>query len=285
MNNFYLPKFKIHPVFWFVLAAGLITGHFWDIVIVFFIVFIHECGHAAAAMIVGWRVTAIELLPFGGVAKVEDHANRPLKEELFVTIAGPLQHLWLPAVSYLLAPTEFWSYSHHHLFLTYNTMILLFNLLPVWPLDGGKLLYILLMRRLPFKKAYHYSLIISLIILVLLTVFLLIFYPFLLSYFVVASFLGLSIYKEWRQRQYVFMRFLLSRWREYQDKSKYYKPLIVPPNMPIINILDLFYRGMDHQIIIRNHNKQRVINEGDLLNLYFSGHYARHRIGELFKLC
>ncbi|MFC0611178.1 site-2 protease family protein [Scopulibacillus daqui] len=283
----YLPKFKIHPVFWFVLAAGLVTGHFWEVVIVFVIVFIHECGHAVAAMLAGWQITAIELLPFGGVAKVENHANRPLKEELFVTIAGPIQHLWLPFASRMLASANFWSDAHHHLFITYNLMILLFNLLPVWPLDGGKLLYILLMKRFPFKKAYYYSLIISLILLLILTISLLCLYPFALSYMVVASFIGVSIYKEWRQRRYVFMRFLLSRWREeYQsDYSRRNKPIIVSSHMSISSILDLFYKGFNHRIIIRNKNKQRVIDEGELLNLYFSGNYARRRIGEFFEVC
>ena len=42
-----------------------------------------------------WRIPRIMLLPFGGMAEVDEHGNRPLKEEAFVILAGPIQHLWL----------------------------------------------------------------------------------------------------------------------------------------------------------------------------------------------
>ncbi|WKB36839.1 M50 family metallopeptidase [Terrilactibacillus sp. S3-3] len=98
MISFLFAKIKIHPVFWFVMAAGAITGHFWEIAIAFFIVLVHECGHGFAAYKFGWHIEQIQLLPFGGVAKVEHASDRPMREEWLVILAGPLQHLWLPLV-------------------------------------------------------------------------------------------------------------------------------------------------------------------------------------------
>ncbi|MCI4139798.1 stage IV sporulation protein FB, partial [Bacillus vallismortis] len=80
------------------------------------------------------------LLPFGGTVEVEEHGNRPLKEEFAVIIAGPLQHIWLQLAAWTLAEC---SVIHQHtfeLFTFYNLSILFVKLLPIWPLDGGKLL-------------------------------------------------------------------------------------------------------------------------------------------------
>ena len=48
-----------------------------------------------------WRIKRIFLLPFGGTVEVEEHGNRPLKEEFAVILAGPLQHVWLQAAAWL----------------------------------------------------------------------------------------------------------------------------------------------------------------------------------------
>ncbi len=75
--------------------------------------------------------------PFGGVMETDDFYNRPSKEEFWVVIAGPLQHIWIYIVLLVMD-----GYHVEHVFLDQlwivNTVILLFNLLPVLPLDGGK---------------------------------------------------------------------------------------------------------------------------------------------------
>ena len=57
------------------MLASLATGHFIELITLFAIVFIHECGHAAAAALLGCRVLSIQMLPFGGVAVIEDGAG------------------------------------------------------------------------------------------------------------------------------------------------------------------------------------------------------------------
>ncbi|TCP32243.1 stage IV sporulation protein FB [Scopulibacillus darangshiensis] len=279
-GRFSLLKIKIHPVFWFVVAAGLITGHFWEVASVFFIVFIHECGHAIAALLLGWRVREIQLLPFGGVAKVDDHGNRPMHEDLIVTLAGPVQHLWLPLLSYLFLLTDYWDQTNHQIFITYNFMILLFNSLPIWPLDGGKLMFLLLLKAFPFKRAYDITLILSCFILIILSIYVGVATPFTLNYFVVGSFICFSIIKEWKERRYVFMRFLLSRWR---DPVPFHSttPIVVTAKMPVATVLGLFKKGSLHPVIIEE--TRRHIEEKDILNAFFSGKCFDKPIGECFK--
>lgn len=272
-------KFKIHPVFWFVVAAGLLTGHFWEVVTVFFIVLVHECGHAFAALYLGWRVTEVQLLPFGGVAKVDENGSRPIWEELVVTVSGPIQHLWLPFLSHALLFTDYWNQSNHQLFLTYNFMILLFNLLPIWPLDGGKLIFLFLMKIFPFRRAYAMILILSFLFLIILTLFITLSFPFNLNYFIVGSFIGLSIFKEWKGRRFVFMRFLLSRWRDSKPYAST-RLIVVAPDMPVVSILDLFHKGMNHSITIKGRSQR--ISEKELLAAYFKGNCLGRSIGECF---
>ena len=58
-----------------------------------------------------------------------------------MTISGPLQHLWMFGAAFLLMKINVLSLETYEQFMFQCTVILLFNLLPIWPLDGGKLLF------------------------------------------------------------------------------------------------------------------------------------------------
>lgn len=59
------------------LLISVLTGYFIETVTLFGIVFIHEMGHVVAAKSFGWRVKEVQLLPFGGVAVVEEPGAYP----------------------------------------------------------------------------------------------------------------------------------------------------------------------------------------------------------------
>lgn len=131
----------------------------WDIaqfLMLFVIVLLHEFGHAFAARQVGGKADRILLWPFGGIAFVET-PPRP-GAYLWGIAAGPLVNVALFPVFYFLAsgycdPLErqsFWIFFHgagveplgqflYSVFLL-NTVMLIFNLLPVYPMDGGQIL-------------------------------------------------------------------------------------------------------------------------------------------------
>lgn len=128
---------------------------FKEIIMLFFIVLVHELGHSYMAYRFRWRIKRITLLPFGGMAETEEYGNRPVREEFLVTINGPIQHLWLIGASFLLLKTPYWTQGDHEIFLFHNMAILLFNLLPILPLDGGRLMFSAYSYFFPFHKAYH----------------------------------------------------------------------------------------------------------------------------------
>jgi stage IV sporulation protein FB len=265
-----LTDIHIHPLLWLVFGIGIITAHFQQLIMLFLIVFIHELGHAAAASFFSWRIKQIMLLPFGGVAVVEEHGNRPFREELIVIVSGPLTHLVLMALSYVLLTFSIISTELHQQFILQNIMILGFNLLPIWPLDGGKLLFLMFSRRLPFLQAYETMLYASGVILAGLFLLSAFFYFHQLHLWLVFGFLAFSIYTEWRHRQYVYLRFLLDRYYSKERNISQLKPLSAAIGDPIQHVLERFQRGCKHVIIVRNKDNEQIqLDENELLHAYF----------------
>jgi stage IV sporulation protein FB len=249
---------------------------------VFLIVICHEMGHACMALFFRWRIKKIELLPFGGVVELDEHGNRPLKEEFFVIIAGPLQHIWISGLAFLMYETGTISAHNFELFMYHNLVILLFNLLPIWPLDGGKLLFLLFSIKLSFARAHRLTILASSMILVILAVLTLIMEPYQLNIWIIFSFLVFSLYTEWKQCSYVYIRFLLERYYGKHQNILKLKPLIVKEADPLIEVLSKFCRGYKHPIIIQEENNKRYeLDENELLHAYFSKKLTTSSIKDL----
>ncbi|WP_241657884.1 M50 family metallopeptidase [Anaerobacillus alkaliphilus] len=278
-----LKKIKINPLFWFVIGIGIITGYFKEVIMVFTIVFIHEMGHSVVAHFFKWRIRKIELLPFGGVAEVEEYGNRPLKQEFWVIIAGPLQHIWLIGLSYILLPFEFWTVHDHHMFLTHNIMILLFNLVPIWPLDGGKLMYLLFSTKLSFQKSLDTTLRCSLVLLFIFAGITLYLFPFHLNLWIVLVFLLFSHYFEWKQKSYAYMRFLMERYYKPEEPFVTTVPIIVPAQLSVQDVLKQFRRGVKHKVVIKDFSvaPKVTIYEKVILTAFFEKKQASRPIGLL----
>jgi Zn-dependent protease len=110
-------------------------------------VLIHEFGHALTALRFGIRTRAIVLFLFGGVAQIAEEPSTP-RVEFFVAAAGPVTSLALAAVLYVVSP----ALGDHPLgavvqyLARVNLLLALFNLVPGFPLDGGRVLRALLWR-------------------------------------------------------------------------------------------------------------------------------------------
>lgn len=102
-------------------------------------VLLHELGHALTALRFGVGISSITMYPIGGVARL---MSRPTpREELWITIAGPAVNLVLAVVAYTVLDVvseEVRSFLSQ--FAAINIGLLLFNMLPAFPMDGGRLL-------------------------------------------------------------------------------------------------------------------------------------------------
>lgn len=114
---------------------------------------VHETAHLAAAKLCGVAIQEIRILPFGGSARMENPYRLPLREILPVAAAGPAANLLL---ALCLAALVFWGLlnaASARQWIQPNLVLCLFNLLPVLPLDGGRILFCLLCRPLGEKRA------------------------------------------------------------------------------------------------------------------------------------
>ena len=124
------------------------------IIVVFLFVLLHEISHCVVAIKYGGKVKSIILFPFGGVAQMERIPTIPLSE-LKMAIAGPATNFAIAGILYLLfhpfigiGKNNFISY----LFII-NLTLGTFNLLPAFPMDGGRILRAIL----AIRKGYYFS--------------------------------------------------------------------------------------------------------------------------------
>ncbi|MFD2705158.1 M50 family metallopeptidase [Salibacterium lacus] len=204
----------IHPLFWVMAGTAVLTGYFYDILLLFTIILLHELGHAAAALHYQWRIRRISLLPFGGMMETDEYGTRPLREEAVVALSGPLVHLPLALLSYSLQGAAFWGSADHALFMHYNISILCFNMLPVHPLDGGRLLFCLYAGRIPFYQAQRKTMMTSGAVLGSCIVLTALYIPMHLQAWLIGSFFVMVHIKEWKQLPYRFYRFLIRKTEE-----------------------------------------------------------------------
>ena len=109
----------------------VITGMFKELIIFMFIVVVHECGHILVGLLLKQKIEKIILLPFGGITIFNMKLNISSYKELLIAISGPIFQIF----GYILLN----KYIRDNIYLYYNLIILMFNLIPIYPLDGSKI--------------------------------------------------------------------------------------------------------------------------------------------------
>ena len=184
---------QIHFTFFLILIWGALNfggsnGPLYGLLVtvaLFTMVLLHELGHSVAAMAYGIGVRDITLLPIGGVARLEQMPEKPL-QEFVVAMAGPAVNIILAII---LAPVVFGlAPAGSGLFvltmrsgagllglltflLTANVSLALFNLLPAFPMDGGRIFRAFLGLFLDFERATSLAIIVGRVVAVGLGIF------------------------------------------------------------------------------------------------------------------
>lgn len=157
------------------------------------------------AIIFKYKIIKINIYPFGGYTIFETSINNPFIKEFMVFIGGILfQTIFFLTIKFFLDNSSYTFKIIEH----YNISILLFNLLPIIPLDGSKVINILLNKIFPFKLSHLISIYISyisILIIILNSVN-------NFSYLIMVIILLFILIKEHKKHQYLFNMFLIERY-------------------------------------------------------------------------
>ena len=140
------------------LASALLVAFFTCVVL-------HELGHSFTAMHYGIGVRRILLMPIGGMAEMDDIPRQPSREFL-ITLAGPAVNFAIAAVLWVVLyfahvpenidPNYSWPAFTSEL-LVWNIWMGIFNLLPAFPMDGGRILRAILATRMRYLRATFWA--------------------------------------------------------------------------------------------------------------------------------
>ena len=174
---------KIDLKIFLFLFLFLLTSQIEIYIILMLFAIIHEIGHLVAGLILKFKTKKISFTPVGlsisfNVNPEEYNCNekniRPLNiKKAIIAISGPLTNLSIATIAIILAKynLNFANLYIYQLVIYSNFLIAIFNLIPIYPMDGGRFLKEILKIAVGNKKAYKITYIVSKTILIILTVF------------------------------------------------------------------------------------------------------------------
>ena len=247
-----MKKIELSYSFIFIAFSFIITGHFIHFIIFFSIIFIHELGHIFIAKLFNVKINKIIFYPYGGITKLDYLININLYKELLISFGGFIFQLIYSFIVYYLYKVGFIREYVYLLFYKYTCSIFIFNMLPIIPLDGFKILNTIINYIFNYNLSNYISVVISFISIIL---FLYLNNNFDYSFILILSILFKNIYEYLFNIKYLYNRFLLERYLydiKYKDKK-------------IINNKNNFYRNKNHYIKYNNSYKK----EKDYLKMIF----------------
>lgn len=137
-------ELKFHPMLALYGLYAAASGHGIYFLLSLISVALHECAHGICSAVLGNPPDCIELTPLGAVMRVEDEHRLSTIRHLIMLLAGPGTTFLLCIMSIYLVKVQWLSADLGRMLLMCNLAILIVNLLPVLPLDGGRLLALIL---------------------------------------------------------------------------------------------------------------------------------------------
>ena len=215
MENFWIMKnifrkIEFHYTF-LIIALGLVlTGHFSNLIVFTSLIIIHEFGHTITALLFKYKIKKIIIYPYGGLTKLETIVNTNINKDLLVVTSGVIIQSLFFLLIYLLYIDGIVREYVYNLYLLYHKSMLIFNLLPIIPLDGFKIVNLILSKYLNFNLTNNISVVISLLGLVIFIFSGL--YEKNYSIIIIIGILMNNIYKFYEQIAFICNRFLLERY-------------------------------------------------------------------------
>lgn len=256
---------KFKPLFLIlVILVALLFGYIEQFFIMLFIVGIHELSHISVAHIFGLKCKSITFTPLGFSAVLEDLEYLTGIKRLCIMFAGPMLNLVLWLICEFIFVDKF------IFFKQANLAIFIFNILPIYPLDGGKICHIILGNSIGVMNANRILMDIGEIITIL--IFILgvvqaIFFPFNISLICLSIYLYKVSKKEYANMTFEFYRTIVLNLSKVSMRKKLeLKSIVIDKSTPMSVVIDML--GWDSFYIVHVAEKNRIlytINEFEII--------------------
>lgn len=256
-------KFVVYPSFIVLLIAAFTFGYINEFIILIFVVLLHELSHVFVAVCLKLKIENITFMPMGLCAVIKDMDFLPSLSRIGIIIAGPFVNILIWIIFSL-------AFKGEYLFFTKcNLVIGVFNLLPIFPLDGGRLVQIIFGNIIGVltinKLVLKASKIIS-ILLIILGFFQIVLYSLNISLLCIGVYIYKTNVNEHLQLTYDFYKVLLHKTNNERNIIAI-KNILVNKNTKIQNIVYKFSFDKFYVLhIIENSQITKTITEKELVD-------------------
>ena len=191
-------RMTIHPLFLPILFSIVFSGNVSYYALILSSLIIHEIGHIVAAFLCKVKIIRCVIMPYGGEIELQGGLSISPKKQLIIALGGPLATFLCILVTPFLDPLL------ANLLLKILLILLIINLMPIWPLDGGRIILALILIFSPKIRWIEFYLALSAFLIVVTGLISFLFLPKSLFLFILSIFLFLQIYREWKFRKYRF---------------------------------------------------------------------------------
>lgn len=283
-------KIRVHWTFYLLLAwivfleisrGSSLESMLWSvafILVLFACVVLHELGHSLTALRFGVNTRQITLLPIGGVASLEKMPEDP-REELLVALAGPAVNVVIAAVLWLILPVQaFFSQEPEalqealsvinagnflYLLLSANLLLVAFNMIPAFPMDGGRVLRALLAMRMDRVSATRAAALLGQGLAVL-------FFLVGILYNPILALIAVFIYFGARSESAMEQQMVVLRGRTVRE-AMMTDVTLVDPESSLGDVIDLILDGTERDFVVSGGRQvEGVLYETDLIRAWRS---------------
>lgn len=223
-----LNKIEFHYTYLIIAIGFIFTGYFYNLIIFTSLILIHELGHYFMCLKYKVKVNKIIIYPYGGLLKLEDIVNRDIDEELLIAIMGIFFQTMYYTVILILYKNNYIREYIFNIYTMYHYSMLIFNILPIYPLDGFKIFNLILSKVFYYKLANYLSFIISIIMIIIIFIKGINNYSYMMIIFILID----NTYKYYKGLKYLYNKFILERYlykynynkiKVIDNKNKMYK--------------------------------------------------------------
>lgn len=268
-------RFTLNWLFLLLLFLLAVIGLLPEAAIVFGVVLVHEMAHVLVAKGYGLSILELELLPFGGVARIDDLMEVDPQVETRVALAGPISNMFFIGVGLVCKTYQIYPDKWLDFFIRTNIALAGFNALPALPLDGGRVYRALLTSKMGYRRATHRAAWLGKVFAVMFTLGGLVgaYMGYVnMSLIILGFFVYAAASKEQKTAMYVLMRYLARK----QEELKRFgclasEQLVAFEHTTVADVVRLFVPQRYHLIWIVD-DKGRIgglITELDVINAMF----------------